>query len=248
MAIKDVREHIFLAPRLHSAGESGADERCDRCRCEGIVRSGDGIRRVELRFRRRRTATLFRTVPGDSRKRRGSGSGIWCAHPRAALSSEAIRVGASKDRARAWHQTSARNCACVRTCDRPTQSRRHLSDANVSAGFLFRALGLDDRPGHRRRTRVRAYGVPAASDLVDLITRWSHRRPGGPGMAAGLVGRKHPTRQEAERTRGPRYRGHGWDNHRGPGAKQSSLRRGVEPLCDPPRRVDTSTGRNRLAP
>ena len=41
-----------------------------------------------------------------------------------------------------------RNCACVRTCDRPTQSRRCLSDANVSAGFVFRALGLDDRPGH----------------------------------------------------------------------------------------------------
>ena len=82
------------------------------------------------RFRRRRTDTLFRLVPADSRKRRWNASCIRRAHPRAPLSSSAIRVGPYKDRARARDPTSARDCACVRTCDRPTQSQRHLSDAN----------------------------------------------------------------------------------------------------------------------
>ena len=36
-----------------------------------------------------------------------------------------------KDRARARHSTPARDCACGRTCDRPSRFRRHLSDAKI---------------------------------------------------------------------------------------------------------------------
>ena len=107
----------------------------------------------------------FAAVAG--RKRIGSAAGIRRAHPRAALSSEATCVGASKARARARRSTSARDCACVRTCDRSTQSRRLLSDANASAGFVYRTPSLRDRPAHRRRTHGRACGVPAAADLAD---------------------------------------------------------------------------------
>ena len=53
------------------------------------------------------------------------------------------------------------------------------TDANVSAGFVFRLPALRDRPAHQRRTHVRAYGVPAESDLVDVITRVSDARENG---------------------------------------------------------------------
>ena len=44
-------------------------------------------------FRRRRTDAVFRLLLAETRKRRGNASGISRAHLRAALSSEAIRVG-----------------------------------------------------------------------------------------------------------------------------------------------------------
>ena len=43
---------------------------------------------------------VLQLVLADSRKRRGNGSGIRGAHPRATRSSEAIHVEACKDRAR----------------------------------------------------------------------------------------------------------------------------------------------------
>ena len=121
----------------------------------------------ELWIRSSTCRTVFQLVHVDSRKRRGHASGIRHAHPRAPLSSESLRVGSYRDRARARHSTSARDCACVRTCDRPTQFRRDLSDANVSAGFVYRTPVLRDRPAHRRPGHGRACGVPAASDLAN---------------------------------------------------------------------------------
>ena len=108
----------------------------------GSLRSCDAVRRVDLGFRRRRTETLFRPVLADSRKRRGYGSGIRRAHPRAALSSEAIHVEPSKDQARERHSMPARDCACVRTCDRIDQFSTPPPDANVAAGYLCRSPAL----------------------------------------------------------------------------------------------------------
>ena len=80
---------------------AGADACRDRHRCEGYAVTVRPRGAWSLGFRCRRTDTLHRLVLADSRKRRGNGSGIRRAHPRAALSSEAVRVGAAKDRARA---------------------------------------------------------------------------------------------------------------------------------------------------
>ena len=181
---------------------------------------------------------MFGLVLAESRKHRGNVSSIRRAHPRAPLSPESIRVGASEDRARARHSTPARDCACVRTCDRPTQSRRHLSDANVSAGIVFgylrfasgrringerpfghaafrlRATPWTSSPGGRTagRGRGRARASSRSSAAAIRGCPASGRLWRGPGIAAGLVGRKHPPRQEAERARGPHYRSHGRGN------------------------------------
>ena len=96
--------------------------------------------RVELRLRCRGTNTLLRPVFADSRKHRGNVSSIRRAHPRAPLSSEAVRVGPCKDRTRARRSTSARDCARFGVSARPTQTRRHLSDANVSVGCCIGEL------------------------------------------------------------------------------------------------------------
>ena len=61
----------------------------------GILRTCEAARRVELGLRHRRTEAVFQLAFAGNRKRRGNGSGIRRAHPRAALSSEAVRVGAS---------------------------------------------------------------------------------------------------------------------------------------------------------
>ena len=115
-------------------GEAGPSSVAIDVAVRGTLRSCEAVRWVELGFRCRRTDTLFRPVPRDNRKRRGNGSGIGRTHPRAALSSYATASDSIKDRARARHSTPARDCACIGTCGRSTESRRYLSDANISAG------------------------------------------------------------------------------------------------------------------
>ena len=131
----------------------------------------EAVRWVELGFRVRRTDMLFRPVPGDSRKRRGNVSGIRRAPPRATLSSEAVRVGPSKDRARARHPTPTRDCACVRSCDRPTQSQRLLSDAKV----ILPKRHPSSNPQHHRAPISRSV-TPSSAVGKGIHARLSRQR------------------------------------------------------------------------
>ena len=124
----------------------------------------EAVRWVESGFRVRRTDTLFRPVPGDSRKRRGNVSSIRRAPPRAALSSEAVRVGPYKGRACARGSTSARDCACVRTCARPTQSQTTPA----------------------RRQRHRAANVPTPGDRESKPVRRTVAASAGPMPGCGV--------------------------------------------------------------
>ena len=121
---------------------------------------------------------VFQLVPGASRKRRGDVSGIRRAQPRAAAASEAIHVEACKDRARARHSTSGRDCACVRTCGRSTQSRRHLSDAKVivsaTNGMTVPILDISD---FESCGRAGAYLAAATKyTCISAVTGWHRER------------------------------------------------------------------------
>ena len=99
--------------------------------------------------------TLFGHVCGDSRKRRGDGSSIRRAQRFCPRQFASDNFGT----ARARHQTTARNCACVRTRDRPTNSRCHLSDVNVSDGFVYQR-------GSKTRMPARRVGTLTCSEFM----------------------------------------------------------------------------------
>ena len=78
-----------------------------------------------------RTMIVDSATRGENSKRAGSSSDINRAQSSAGLSSESIRVDGRKHRARTGHATFARDCAPARTCDRSSDTRRLLSDADI---------------------------------------------------------------------------------------------------------------------
>ena len=84
-------------------------------------------------------------------------------------------MGQYRDPARARHSTPARDCARVRTCDRTTQFRRHLSDARLIVSATNDTTGLiPDISGFRSRGRsgshptVATKYTPAPQQLLDV--------------------------------------------------------------------------------
>ena len=145
----------------------------------GVFRPRGAARRVELGIPSSTYRAVFQPMAADVRKRRGNVSSIRRAHPRASLSSVAIRVGPCKDRARAGYSTSARDCARVRGCDRidqfPTTPPRRKRPGwfRVSDTDAFRPAGAstaNERSGMRRSRSIRWTRNDAGLGVVNSQT------------------------------------------------------------------------------